>query len=153
MVEQGYITASSRKDHPGRKKTGELPGAFFRPYKFRSSDGFDIYVGKNNKQNDFLTFKFAGQEDVWLHVKNIPGSHTIIKSKKREVPDATLVEAANIAAWHSKASRSSNVPVDYTLTKHVKKMSGAKPGMVIYENYKTLFVTPDENLVKRLKIE
>lgn len=153
LIEQGYISFKSKKAGPGRKKAKEAPGVSSKPYRFKSSDGFDIYAGKNNKQNDFLTCRFAAQNDIWLHVKNIPGSHTIIKCKKNEVPAATLEEAANIAAWYSKASGSSNVPVDYTMVKHVKKISGAKPGMVIYENYRTLFVTPDENLVKRLKIE
>ncbi|NSW90818.1 MAG: fibronectin/fibrinogen-binding protein [Firmicutes bacterium] len=148
LIEQGYITVKSKKPISRQKKAVGVS----KPLHFKSSDGFDIYVGKNNKQNDFLTCKFAGSKDMWLHVKNIPSSHTIIKCHKNEIPESTLAEAASIAAWHSKASRSSNVPVDYTLVKYVKKYSGAKPGMVIYENFKTIFVTPDENLVKRLQV-
>ncbi len=164
LVEQGYIVIKQKKSgmkiSPNKKKgLGKASASSSKSYsnpkpiKFKSSDGFDIYAGKNNKQNDFLTFKFAGQKDIWLHVKDIPGPHTIIKCNKNEVSDIALKEAANIAAWYSKASRSSNVPVDYTLVKNVKKISGAKPGMVIYDNYKTIFVTPDESLVKKLKVE
>lgn len=121
------------------------------PLHFISSDGFDIYVGKNNIQNDFLTFKFARPNDFWLHVKNIPGSHVIIKCEKNDVTEKTLSEAANICAFYSKAFESSNVAVDYTKKKFVKKTSGAKPGMVIYENYKTIFASPNQKLVEKLK--
>lgn len=118
---------------------------------FVSSDGFDIYIGKNNTQNDFLTLKFAHSNDLWLHTKNIPGSHVIIKTEKKEITQKTLYEAANLCASHSKACNSSNVAVDYTQKKFVKKPSGAKPGMVIYNNYKTVYVTPDKNLIEKLK--
>lgn len=148
LIEQGYIDIKSKKANKFRKKET----ADSSPLHYKSSDGFDIYVGKNNKQNDFLTFKFSGSKDIWLHVRNIPGSHTIIKCHKKDVSESTLVEAATAAAWHSKALHSSNVPVDYTLVKHVKKPGSAKPGMVIYENFKTIFVTPDENLVKKMRI-
>ncbi len=121
------------------------------PLHFVSSDGFDIYVGKNNIQNDFLTFKFARPNDFWLHVKNIPGSHVIIKCEKNDVNEKTLKEAANICAFYSKAFESSNVAVDYTKRKFVKKTSGAKPGMVIYENYKTIFASPNQKLIEELK--
>lgn len=121
------------------------------PAEYISSDGFPILVGKNNKQNDFLTLKLAHNNDIWFHTKNIPGSHTVIITGGQEVPDSTLAEAAQIAAYHSKARSSSNVPVDYTLIRNVKKPGGAKPGMVIYVKNKTLFVSPDENLVQRLK--
>jgi Domain of unknown function (DUF814). len=88
--------------------------------------------------------KFADINDMWLHTKNIPGSHVIIKSKGTKIPDSTILEAAKLAALHSKAKNSSNVPVDYTLRKYVKKPSGSKPGFVIYTNQKTLYVTPDD---------
>lgn len=148
LIEQGYIAIKSKKTNREQKKKTSVSS----PLHYKSTDGFDIYVGKNNKQNDFLTLKFSGSRDMWLHVRNMPGSHTIIKCHKKDVPESTLLEAASIAAWHSKALRSSNVPVDYTLVKHVKKPNNAKPGMVIYENFKTIFVTPDENLVERLKV-
>ena len=117
------------------------------PARFLSSDGFEILVGKNNRQNDYLTLKLAKNHDIWFHTKTIPGSHTVIITEKRDVPDNTIEEAAMLAAYHSKARKSGNVPVDYTLVRYVKKPSGAKPGMVIYTDYKTAYVTPDENKV------
>ncbi len=115
---------------------------------FTSSEGIPILVGKNNTQNDFLTQRIAHAQDTWLHTKAIPGSHVVIRSKT--YTDATLLEAAQIAAYHSQARASSTVPVDYTLIKHVHKPNGAKPGYVIYEHQKTLFVTPDEQQIKSL---
>jgi len=144
LSEQGYMT-SKKRSHLRKK---DEPTS---PMHVKSSDGFDIFVGKNNKQNDYLTLKLASSNDIWLHTKNIPGSHVIIKKGNQEIPDRTLLEAATLAAYHSKAKMSSNVPVDYTSAKYVKKPSGAKPGMVIYEKFKTIYVTPDANLVERLK--
>lgn len=143
LQEQGYVkhTQTKRKAAP---KTGE-------PMRFVSSDGFLILTGRNNRQNDYVTLKLSRAEDIWFHTKNIPGSHTLIKSAGAEVPRQTLLEAAMIAAYHSKAGTSSNVPVDFTAVKNVKKPAGAKPGMVIYEHYHTLYVTPDEALVEKLK--
>ena len=112
---------------------------------FISSDGFDIYVGRNNTQNDYLTLKLANTSDIWFHTKNIHGSHTVIKlGLDKNVPETTLREAAQIAAYYSKARESSQVPVDYTKIKNVKKPNGAKPGMVIYDRYNTVYVTPTE---------
>ncbi len=114
-----------------------------KPYHYISSDGFDIYVGKNNTQNDYLTLKYANSQDIWFHTKKIHGSHTIIKlGVNKEVPDSTIKEAAILAAYYSKGRDSSNVPVDYTTVKNVRKPNGAKPGMVIYDNYNTIYVTP-----------
>ncbi|MBR2471456.1 MAG: NFACT family protein [Clostridia bacterium] len=118
--------------------------------KFISSDGFEIYVGKTSRQNDYLTTKFARNRDIWMHTKNIPGSHTVIITGGNDVPDRTLEEAAMLAAYYSKARQSSGVAVDYTEIKNVKKPSGAKPGMVIYEEYYTIYVTPDEEKVKEM---
>ncbi|MGE4283327.1 MAG: NFACT family protein [Clostridia bacterium] len=144
LAEQGYIkhrTKSKSKNSDIRSK----------PLHFTSSDGIDIYVGKNNKQNDYLTLKFAQKDDIWVHTKDIPGSHTIIKTNGKEsIPDSTLIEAAMLAAFHSKGKISSNVAVDYTTVRNVKKPSGAKPGMVIYENHKTIYVTPKEEIVEKL---
>ncbi|MGL4796657.1 MAG: Rqc2 family fibronectin-binding protein, partial [Paraclostridium sp.] len=122
-----------------------------KPHEFISSDGFTILVGKNNKQNDHLTLKVANSDDIWMHTKNIPGSHVIIKTDNRDVPDNTLLEAATLAAFFSKSKMSSQVPVDYTLKKNIKKPNGAKPGMVIYETNSTIYVTPTEELVAKLK--
>jgi predicted ribosome quality control (RQC) complex YloA/Tae2 family protein len=120
------------------------------PYHYKSSDGFEIYVGKNNNQNDFLTTKFAVASDIWMHTKNIPGSHVIIKSRNGFVSDTALIEGAKLAAYYSKAKTSANVPVDYTERKNVKKPSGAKPGMVIYFTNKTIYVTPDEKFINEM---
>ncbi len=114
-----------------------------KPMYFKSSDGFDIYVGKNNTQNDTLTLKFANSGDMWFHTKNIHGSHVVIKlGLDKNIPKTTLLEAACLAAYYSKARNSSQVPVDYTQIRNVKKPNGAKPGMVIYNSYNTVYVTP-----------
>ncbi len=105
-------------------------------------DGFSFYVGKNNKQNDYITTKLGKNEDYWFHTKDIRGSHCLLKCNGHSVKDSTLLACSQIAAFHSKAKLSSNVPVDYCFIKHVKKPSGSKPGMVIYTNNKTLYVTP-----------
>jgi predicted ribosome quality control (RQC) complex YloA/Tae2 family protein len=133
-----------------RKQSGKIQKS--NPYHYRSSDGFDIYVGKNNMQNDYLTLKFAVASDIWMHTKNIPGSHVIIKSQGGRVSDEALMEGAMLAAYHSKAKSSTTVPVDYTERKNVKKPSGAKPGMVIYYTNKTIYITPDESKVSRLEM-
>ena len=146
LAEQGYL----RKKGPA-PKTGKE--AKLAPKRYRSDDGFLILVGRNNVQNDQLTLKDARGRDVWFHTKNIPGSHTIVVSDGQEVPDSTLNQAAIIAAANSKAADSAQVPVDYTLIKNVKKPRGAKPGMVIYVNYQTAYVTPDFELEKRLMID
>lgn len=143
LAEQGYTKA--RKTIKNQKVKASKPMCFI------SKAGFEIYVGKNNIQNDYLTLKFAVNQDIWLHTKDIPGSHVIIKTDGKEVDDATLTEAANLAAFYSKGRPSSKVPVDYTVRKNVKKPNSAKPGMVIYENYRTIYVTPDEEKVSRIK--
>ena len=142
LAESGY--AKKRK-----KAAAKPPKAHLLRYV--SSDGADIFVGKNNKQNDELTLRLADNRDVWLHVKDIPGSHVLIKTGGGVPSDTALTEAAQLAAYYSKAKGGSNVPVDYTLRKNVRKPSGAKPGMVIYDNHRTLFVTPDEEVVKGLE--
>ncbi|HEX2927032.1 MAG TPA: NFACT RNA binding domain-containing protein [Ruminiclostridium sp.] len=144
LTDQGYIRQSLKN---ARKKQ-DKPSS---PLEFVSSDGFHILVGKNNKQNDLLTLKTAASNDLWLHTKNIPGSHVIIRTERNTVPDSTLFEAATLAAYHSSAKMSYNVPVDYTTVRNVKKPSGAKPGMVIYESFKTINVTPDEEKVLKIK--
>lgn len=143
LVEQGYIR--DRKKRGPRKKKDVRPEL----ERYVSTDGTDILVGKNNKQNDYLTNKLASPHDTWLHTKDIPGSHVVIRA--REFSEQTLWEAANLAAYFSRAQQGSQVPVDYTLVKHVKKPSGSKPGFVIYEQQRTLYVTPDENLIRQLR--
>ena len=121
------------------------------PYlKYVSSDGFLILSGRNNIQNDKLTLKDSSKGDLWLHTQKIPGSHTVIVSEGKDIPNSTIEEAAIIAAYNSKARESGKVLVDYTTIKNVKKPSGAKPGMVIYDFYKTAAVTPDSELVRKL---
>ena len=143
LVSQGYIKGKiTKKGHKVAKQT-------FRTYI--STDGLEILVGKSSLQNDHLTTKLASNKDVWLHTKDIPGSHVIIRTGGDVPSDQTLFEAAMIAAFYSKAKDSSNVPVDYTLVKNVSKPSGSKPGMVIYVGNKTLFVTPDYDVIKRLE--
>ena len=135
LTEQGYI--KNRKD--SKKQMKLLP-----PKEYKSSDGFTILVGRNNRQNDMLTLKTASKYDMWLHTKNIPGSHVIIVNDGKEITDIAIMEAASLAAYNSKAKESSNVPVDYTIVKNVSKPCGAKPGMVIYVKNKTVYVTPKE---------
>lgn len=142
LVEQGYIRGELRKS-PERKLS--------EPMRFTSSDGFEILVGKNNRQNDVLTLKTAKATDIWLHTKDIAGSHVIIRANGQTPPERTILEAARIAAYHSKGRSGSGVPVDYVPVKFVKKPAGAKPGMVIFTNNKTLYVTPDEGAVEKLR--
>ena len=144
LVEVGYINESKKAKFKRNIKALE-------PYLYKSSDGFDIFVGRNNVQNDLLTLKTSSSNDMWFHTKNIPGSHVIVKKQMGDVPENTLLEAALIAAYHSKGKLSSHVEVDYTQVKNVKKPNGAKPGMVIYDSYKTIVVTPDESKIRRLK--
>jgi predicted ribosome quality control (RQC) complex YloA/Tae2 family protein len=146
LSEQGYLSSKHFKNKFKKNK----PSA---PLRFRSSDGFDIFIGKNNKQNDQLTLKLSASNDLWMHTQNIPGSHVIIKNSGQTIPDSSLLEAALLAAYHSKAKFSSGVPVDYTYVKNVKKPPGSKPGMVTYTNFKTIIVTPDEKKVNKLKID
>lgn len=145
LIREGYIKEK------GQRKTGKKNTLVSKPHHFLSSDGLEIFVGKNNLQNDRLTLKTAMPNDLWLHTKDIQGSHVIIKTDGKPIPDTTLLEAANLAAYYSKGRSSSNVPVDYCYRKNVRKPKGAKPGMVIYEKYKTLYVTPSEEKMLSIK--
>lgn len=143
LAEEGYLKM--------RKRRGKAKPKNQKPTldHYLSSDDAEIIVGKNNKQNEYVTNKLARRDEIWLHTKDIPGSHVVIRE---EAPsEQTLLEAATIAAFFSKAKDSSSVPVDYTKIRHVKKPSGAKPGFVIYENQTTLYVTPDEDLILKLR--
>ncbi len=143
LSENGYLKIKSKDSKNKSPKT--LP-----PKKFISDDGFTILVGRNNTQNDKLSLKTARGNDMWLHTQKIHGSHVIIVSDGREISDLAIEQAAVIAAYNSKARYSSQVPVDYTPAKNLKKPNGAKPGLVIYHIYNTLFVKPDEKLVEKL---
>ncbi len=143
LSEQGYIRKNSGKTKPPKA----LP-----PIEYRSSDGFTILVGRNNHQNDQLTLKFADKSDIWLHTQGITGSHVIIACDGETPPDRTIEEAAIIAAVNSRGRGSNQVPVDYCLARYVKKPAGAKPGKVIFTNYKTAFVRPDSELEQKLMV-
>lgn len=143
LREQGYIKSGNSKTKPPKA----LP-----PLEYKSSDGYTILVGRNNHQNDQLTLKFAEKSDIWLHTQNITGSHVLIVTDGETPPDRTIEEAAIIAAFNSKGRNSNLVPVDYCLARYVKKPSGAKPGKVIFTNYKTAFVKPDEELENKLRV-
>ncbi len=144
LQESGFLKTRGHKQAKSQNKP--LP-----PHKFISDDGFVIFAGRNNRQNDQLTLRTATGNDIWFHTKNIPGSHVIVKSENRAIPDSTLTQAAIIAATLSGGADSEGVAVDYCPVKRVKKPSGAAPGMVIYENYNTAFVNPDKNLLETLK--
>lgn len=137
LTDQGYL-----KPQKGKQRRQEK----LAPLEFMSSDGFKIFVGRNNRQNDKLTLKTAAKNDMWLHTKDIHGSHVIIESEGRDISDTAVFEAARLAAYNSKARHSDKVPVDYTLVRYVSKPNGSKPGMVIYVNNKTIYVTPKESI-------
>lgn len=142
LVAEGYLRARGKRG--AKRKKAARPALLC----YTSSEGIAIYVGKNNTQNEYLTNRLASQGDTWLHTKDIPGSHVVIRSA--EFGNATLEEAAMLAARFSQARSSSMVPVDYTLIRHVHKPSGSKPGFVIYDRQKTLFITPDEARLQEL---
>ncbi|WMI80435.1 Rqc2 family fibronectin-binding protein [Anaerotignum sp. MB30-C6] len=145
LAESGFIRRQAPKKGASKPKKA-------KPLHFVSADGFDIFVGKSNLQNDELTLRFADSTDIWMHTKDIPGSHVIIKTNGTgTASDGALEEAAHLAAYFSKAKNSSMVPVDYTLRKNVKKPNGAKPGMVIYLTNRTIYVTPDENKIQAME--
>ena len=144
LIAEGYLinkSKNSKKNSKNNKKTAEKISL---PMEITSADGFKILVGKNNRQNDYLTMKLAFSTDIWLHTKTIAGSHVIIRTNGgSDVPETTLLEAANLAAYYSRGRNSSNVAVDYTAVKNVRKPRGAKPGLVIYDNYNTVYITPE----------
>ncbi|RKN86640.1 Rqc2 family fibronectin-binding protein [Paenibacillus ginsengarvi] len=145
LIEQGYLRERGGKKNVKKKKNDKPVLTCYT-----SGEGVPIYVGKNNIQNEYLTNRVAQPNDTWLHTKDIPGSHVVIRADK--FGEATLHEAAMLAAYYSQAKSSSQVPVDYTLIRHVRKPNGAKPGFVIYERQKTLYMTPDEDAIKTLPV-
>lgn len=146
LIKEGFIKPEKQKRKPQKREPSI-------PYHFVSTDNTNIYVGKNNRQNEELTLRFALSESLWLHVKNMPGSHVIVQQNANDVSEQTLYEAAMLAAYFSQAKNSASVPVDYCMRKYVKKPAGAKPGYVIYTNNKTIYVTPEELLVNKLMVK
>ena len=134
----GYVKADSAKKMKAAKVT---------PLRLESTDGFAIYVGRNNQQNDELTFRLARKDDLWLHAQKVHGSHVIIACGGQTPPDDTVTQAAQLAAFHSEAGVGQNIPVDITPVRQVKKLPGAKPGMVIYHSYRTVIVNPYADIV------
>ncbi|NLL82233.1 MAG: fibronectin/fibrinogen-binding protein [Tissierellia bacterium] len=143
LIEEGYLKRNTKQTKIKKQKDST-------PHHYLSSDGFHIYVGKNNKQNDYLTMKFANKNDLWLHVQNMPGSHVIIKLEGNNIPEATLNEAALLAAYFSRGKNGNHIPVDYSEKKNVRKPKNAKPGMVVYDKFKTIFVNPTLDLVQKI---
>ena len=134
LIETGYIRR--------RKTTFKEKKYKPQPHRYETTDGFTVLVGRNNKENDYLTLKTASKADIWFHTKDIPGSHVIVQTDGKELSESGIFEAAAIAAYHSKGRTSENVPVDYVAVRYVKKPAGAKPGMVIFTNNKTVWVNP-----------
>ena len=145
MVQYGYI-----KKHASQKGNKKLK-ILSKPYHYISSDGFDIYVGKNNYQNEELTFHFAEGRDIWMHAKKIPGSHVIIRTNGKEVPDRTYEEAGQLAAYYSKSRNADKVEIDYIEKKHVKKTAGGKPGFVIYHTNYSLLASPNIKNIQQVE--
>lgn len=143
LTGQGYL----RPQKGSRRQKSPAPGAM----QFCSSDGFRIFVGRNNRENDYLTLKQAKKNDLWFHTKNIPGSHVILMLEGRKPTPQAILEAAMLAACFSRGRSSSNVAVDYAEVRHVSKPQGAKPGMVIYDNNKTIFAVPDRDAAEKLR--
>ena len=141
----GYVRSADRRRQQKQPASG--------PMRFRSSDGFEILVGRNNRQNDQLSLKTARRDDLWLHIQKFHGTHVIVCCAGAPVPDGTITEAAMLAAWYSQAREGQNVPVDVTQVRNLRKPNGAKPGMVVYDRYRTVIVTPDAALCERLRAE
>ena len=139
LIETGYLRPRKRS---GFKEKKARP----QPLKYKLGSGLTCLVGRNNKENDYLTFKMAQKGDIWLHTKDIPGSHVLIQTGGEQVAEEDIFEAAGIAAFHSKAADSENVPVDYVPIRYVKKPQGAKPGMVIFTNNRTVYTNPKEGI-------
>ena len=139
----GYLRPADRKKQP------KLPPS--KPMEFVSGDGYHIFVGRNNRQNDQLSMKTARKDDLWLHIQKFHGTHVIIACAGVRPPDRTVTEAAMLAAFYSQAKNGQNVPVDVTQVRNLRKPNGAKPGMVVYDRYQTVIVTPDPELPEKLR--
>lgn len=150
QIKEELIQAGYMKRHTSGKSTKKQK-LTSQPLHYISSDGYDMYVGKNNLQNEELTFKFAGGGDWWFHAKGIPGSHVIVKTKGDELPDRTFEEAARLAAYYSKNRTSEKVEIDYIQRKHVKKPNSGKPGFVIYHTNYSMMIEPDISHIRSVK--
>ena len=139
LQQGGYLRAESGKKRPKQPKTA--------PMRFESTDGYTILVGRNNRQNDELTFRMARKDDLWLHAQKVHGSHVIIACAGESVPDDTVTQAAQLAAYYAESAGGQNIAVDVTPVKQVKKPAGGKPGMVIYHTYRTVVVNPYKDIV------
>lgn len=149
LIEEGYI----EEKRNGKQKKSDKKPPLSAPNKFLSSDGFTFFAGKNNKQNEKLTLKDSQKSDLWFHIRNAAGSHVVIKTDGREASDTAIFEAATVAAYYSKRASDGKADIDYTLVKYVKKPAGAKTGMVIYENFKSITVKPDIDIVEKLRVK
>ncbi|HKM39158.1 MAG TPA: NFACT RNA binding domain-containing protein [bacterium] len=146
LMDQGYIRKEVESRHQQRKIVPDS-----KPLSF-VVEGYTILVGKNNRQNDYLAFRLAQNHDIWLHTQNIPGAHVLIRCSKNKLPPTNvLLAAAHLAAYYSRARTSSNVPVDYTKRRYLKKPQGSRPGFVTYTQQETLYITPDLNIIRALK--
>ena len=139
LQDGGYLRAES-----GRKRMRQAKST---PMRFESTDGYPIYVGRNNQQNEELTFKLARKDDIWLHAQKVHGSHVIISCGGTTPPDDTVTQAAQLAAYYAETSGGQNIPVDVTPVKQVKKHPAGKPGMVIYHTYRTVIANPYKDIV------
>ena len=139
LQDGGYL-----RPEAGRKKVKQ---ARLQPMRFESTDGYPIYVGRNNRQNDELTFKLARKDDIWCHASKVHGSHVIISCGGTTPPDDTITQAAQLAAYYAETGGGQNIPVDVTTVKQVKKILGGKPGMVIYHTYRTVIANPYADIV------
>lgn len=144
LIASGILREKNKK-HAAEKQS--------QPFKYTTADGFTILVGKNNYQNDRLTFKIANPNDIWFHTQNIPGSHVILRCDGEEPSEDAILLASYLAVHYSQAKGSSKVPVDYTKAKFVKKPSGAKPGFVIFTNQTTLYVTPQQDVLQPILLQ
>ena len=143
LMEYGYV----KKRHPGGKK----PKITSKPFHYISSDGYHMYVGKNNFQNEELTFKFATGNDWWFHAKGVPGSHVVVKTEGADdMPDTTFEEAGRLAAYYSQSRDNEKVEIDYIQKKHVKKPKGGKPGFVVYYTNYSLMIDPDISQIEQI---
>lgn len=141
LENEGYLKKKKQRNTIRKKRIPQFK-------KYLTKDGIEIDIGKNNLQNDYLTFKYAHRYDMWFHAKDMPGSHVIVKAQ--DLDEYTIRLAAKIAAYYSKGKNSSSVPVNYTFVKTLKKPAGSKPGKVILDNYKTIYIDPDEEFLKEL---
>ena len=147
-IRQELISGGYLRRETGRQRIKQAPA---KPMRFTSTDGQPIYVGRSNRQNDELTTKLAQKQDLWLHVQKLPGSHVILPWMGASPSDTAITQAAQLAAWFSQGRQGQNVAVDVTPVRYVKKPASAKPGMVTYTQYRTVYVTPDPNLAEELK--